>query len=456
MGIRQCSSAHCSGADAEINEICKQLGWPVNHPVLTRDATGPCTCSCSCLAFGTPVQAGDGSFRAIETFVVGDAVNVAGRNLAWAPQQVVFSQGTTGASVQKYTVLIEYLGTAIAVTSDHLFLTADGTLKAADRLAVGDKLIAPDGAPVPIDSVYIGDFLSGFHHISTSKSEPSVDLSGHLLNTNGVVSADYTVQIFYRTGQLTAKLADGHDSLPVVGSPEYVKAHGPACLKGPAATVGGIRPAPFNASGVRRQADFVPAEKTILTIPDDACRFISDQEAAQKALDPMRRWNDPLSREWTEALLRQHHAFYPDVQYHLDWADDTVNAYAWVENGVRHVALKGGLVRHIALELEGIALVLAHELAHHYGGQPTFPGGLSCEGQADYAGVAIIMRNVWFGEQYINMTDTGIAQMARFFGVPNTPNVPGGNAGCNHPPGACRIATYHAAVSLAAKPICAG
>src|SRR5687768_3249076 len=48
MPVRQCSSAHCSGADAEINEICKGEGWPVSHPVLTRDEQGPCTCSCSC------------------------------------------------------------------------------------------------------------------------------------------------------------------------------------------------------------------------------------------------------------------------------------------------------------------------------------------------------------------------------------------------------------------------
>lgn len=456
MAVRQCSSAHCSGADPQINAICKELGWPVNHPVLTRDASGPCTCSCSCLAFGTPVQAGDGNFRAIETFVVGDAVNAAGRDLKWTPRQIVFSQGTTGASIQKYTVLVGYRGTGIAVTSDHLFLLADGTLKAADRLAIGDRLVDPSGDAVRVDSVYIGDYLSGFHHIATSKTEPAADLSGHLLNTNGVVSADYTVQIFYRTGQLAAKLAEGHDSLPIVGSPAYVQAHGEACLRGPEASVGAIRPALLNAPDARLHADFVPAEKTILEIPDDACRFISDQEAARKALEPMRRWNDPLSREWTEALLRQYSAFYPNVQYHLDWADSTVNAFAWVENGVRHVALKGGLVRHASIELEGIAIVLAHELAHHYGGPPTFPEGLSCEGQADYAGVAILMRNVWFGEQYISMTDAGILQMSRFFGVRNSPDTLGGDAGCSHPPGACRIATYHAAVSLMPKPGCAG
>jgi hypothetical protein len=170
----------------------------------------------------------------------------------------------------------------------------------------------------------------------------------------------------------------------------------------------------------------------------------------------MRPWNDPLSRQWTQYLLDQHSAFYPQITYQLDWADDTVNAFAWIDaSGVRHVAIKGGLVRHVALLLEGIALVIAHETGHHYGGPPTFPGGLSCEGQADFSGVRDVMRKVWFGDQYAATTRPAIAQMAAFFGVPDSPTVPGGSAGCNHPPGACRIATYYSAFRLTGKPACA-
>ena len=455
MAIRKCASAHCSGADAEINEICKQAGWPVNHPVLTRDAQGPCTCSCSCLAFGTPVQASDGDFKAVEAYVVGDHVLAAGKDLAWGAQAVVFSQGTTGASRQKFTVVAEYADTAIAVTSDHLFLMSDGRLKAADRLAPGDELVDPNGGSVPIKSVYIGDYLAGFHHIATSKTPPNENLDGHLLNTNGVVSADYTVQICYKNDDQRGFMAAGHGDLPVVGSPEYREKYGEACLDGPESAAGAMRAAKYDAADTL-PAEFVAARKTALKIPGDACQFISDAEAAARALEPKRAWNDPLSREWTEYLIQQHSFFYPDVRYHLDWANDEVNAYAWVENGVRHVALLGGLVRHHALELEGIALVLAHELAHHYGGDPTWPGGLTCEGQADFSGVSVVMRRVWFGTQYVTIADEAIAQMADFFGVPNDPDAPGGDAGCSHPPGACRIATYHAAVTLAGKPGCAG
>lgn len=66
------------------------------------------------------------------------------------------------------------------------------------------------------------------------------------------------------------------------------------------------------------------------------------------------------------------------------------------------------------------------------------------------------MRKVWFGNSYGATTDAAITQFAAFFGVPDSPNAPGGNAGCAHPAGACRIASYHAAVRLTGKPGCAG
>lgn len=463
MAIRPCNAAHCSAADPEIYQVCVQNGLPAGYPVLTKDANGPCTCSCSCLAFGTPVLLENGVTESIEKISVGDTILAAGRDLKWAKSTVEFSQGTSGVSPQPFTVLITYLDTAIAVTSDHIFLMADGMLKAADRLVVGDELTAPDGSPIEIKSVHIGDYTAGFHHIATKKEVPSEDLAGHLIVTNGVVSADYIVQIAHRGGALASRFSSDHPVLPVVGSPQYVALYGDSCRKDPGDTsvarIAKEADVPLYEDLVKKAGEspvFVPADRTRLTIPPDAHGFLSEEEAEAKRSEPMRPWNDPQSREWTEYLISHHKTYYPQVVYHLDWADDTVNAYAWVQNGVRHVAILGGLVRHFALELEGIAVVLAHELAHHYGGPPTFPTGASCEGQSDYYGVRTIMRRVWFGQFYITMTDSGIAQMARFFGVPNSPTAPGGNAGCSHPAGACRIATYHAAVSLSGRPTCAG
>jgi len=348
------------------------------------------------------------------------------------------------------------------VTNDHLLLLQDRTLKRADRLTTNDVLVSPQGESVPITGVHIGDYLAGFHHIATSLDSPDADLSGRLLNTNGVVSADYVVQLRARAEEDVAGFdRHGLADLPIVGSPDYVAQYGPDSRKAPAFAAGfdqgsvSVNVSPYAAPDLASNT-FVPADASEVRVPEFACRFIPEEEAEQRAKDPMRAFSDPAAREWTDAVITLHRAFYPDVTYHNDWADNTVNAYAWVENGVRHVAMKGGLIRHMAMEVEGIALVLAHELAHHYGGVPTFPSnGLSCEGQADFYGVRNVMRKVWFGQQYITTAEAGIQQMADFFHVPNDPTAPGGNAGCAHPPGACRVATYHAAVNLTAKPGCA-
>ncbi|WP_147289007.1 hypothetical protein [Nocardia mexicana] len=434
----------------------------------TNDGSGLCQCPCSCLAFGTLVQEGGGSFKAIETYEVGDEVMAAGKSLDFKSQRVVFSAGSTGASREKNAVVVVYGDTAIVTTGDHLFLMhPDRTLKRADRLTTSDSLVAATGEGVAIKGVHVGDYLSGFHHVAaTSREEPDENLDGHLLNTNGVVSADYNVQIRARSGDTVAFDAAANTALPIVGSPEYVAANGEAALRAPAleAEFAGnvnftMQPfdAPFDPAVVpAAPGTFIPAEATRVTVPPVACSFLPPDFAEAKKASPKRAFNDPFSREATEQLLVFHKAFYGDINYTIDWASDEVNAFAWVENGVRRVDLKGGLIRDNDLDVEGIAVVIAHEIAHHHGGPPVGGSGLSCEGQADYRGVRDVMRKVWFGQAYGSTTDAGIAQMAAFFGVPDSPTAPGGSAGCAHPAGACRVATYHAAVTLSGKPSCSG
>jgi hypothetical protein len=410
------------------------------------------------------VQEGSSSFKAIETYVVGDEIMASGTDLAWVPRPVVFSAGTTGASRQKNTVLVRYENTAIAVTHDHLFLLAgdDRELKRADRLTTEDRLVSPEGNPVEIRGVHIGEYLAGFHHVAATNTDPIGEgLDGHLLNTNGVVSADYAVQVTALSQSISGFRAERNEAAPVVGSEEYIARFGRECLQTPELPAGfddtqSITIARVNAIDADlASGTFIPAEVTMVRVPDDACSFLPPDVAEAKRAAPKRSFSDATSRELAENLIAHHRAFYPDVTYHLDWASTEVNAFAWVENGVRHVDLKGGLVRDLDLEVEGVALVLAHELAHHYGGPPTGGSGLSCEGQADYRGVSVVMRKVWFHEHYFLMADPGIAQMAAFFGVPNSPTAPGGSAGCAHPAEACRIATYHAAVNFTGKPTCA-
>lgn len=453
---RLCDATHCSAVDAEISDVCKIENWQINRAVPTRDGRGKCYCACSGLALNTPIAVGQDRYQAVQELRVGDTVLAAGPSLRWESKEVLFSEGTTGNPRQPFSVFLAYGERSLIVTADHLFLLADGRLRRADRLSTDDCLVSPDGAPVAITSVHIGDFYGGFHHIATSKTPPGPSLDGHLLDTNGVVSADYAVQLFHQAGSLDPRLASAADlALPIIGSDEYVAQHGPPPALVPAQQIGEIG---FVSPSVANPAPgaFVPAGEATTRIPKDACQFISDEDAEiLRKTAPKRLMTDFVSQVQAEALAEFYRRSYGDVTYHIDWYDETVNAFAWVDRGVRHVALKGGMLRVEYLEEEGIALVLAHELAHHYGGQPTYSNGLSCEGQADFFGARNIMRKIWVGESYLSTMEKAIKQLKRFLRVLPSFRAAALAGGCTHPPGACRIETYNAAVELRPKPACA-
>lgn len=458
MSLRDCSAAHCSGIDKELNEVCKQEGWAIGHPVITRDADGPCQCHCSCLALGTPLAMAKDKYKAIEDYKVGDVVWAAGPDLKFHEVEVKFSDGTSGGSAQPYSVYIEYDDSFLIVTADHLFLMPSGRLKKADKLSVSDSLVAPDGGKVEIKNITMGTFYGGFHHIATSTVDPKGDLKDHLLDANGVVCADYAVQLFHKESDAVKKcMADGHDDLPTLGTTAYFQKHGE-----PPDLAIGVRKRGYRfASGAtpgKGEKVFVPMKHARIVIPDDAVSFIPEEQARELSKYPMRPFTDPDSQAWTEYLITQHQAFYPDVVYSIDWYNDEVNAYAYKQDGVGHVVLLGGLIRFPCIEIEALSLIISHEVGHLIGGPPYYPDtDMSCEGQADYFGVRNIMRKVWFGEYYYTVTTDAITQMKVFFGLPPFKGT-GARAlgGCSHPPGDCRIETYNAALDLLAKPECAG
>jgi hypothetical protein len=219
---------------------------------------------------------------------------------------------------------------------------------------------------------------------------------------------------------------------------------------------------PTRPPSIRFEEGSRPTGET-LQIPSYARKFLPDY-MDKAAPDTLRALNSSTTQEMAQQLADYFKRFYPDVVYHVDWDDETVNAYAWMENGKRHVALLGGLLRHKAIGMEGIGLVLAHELGHHYGGPPLYSGsGLSCEGQADYWGASVGMRSAW-GNQYRTQMLSAIDQLDKFFSkglvselTPEQELVRHKAEGeCGHPPAACRKQTYQAAMAGLPKPACAG
>jgi hypothetical protein len=92
----------------------------------------------------------------------------------------------------------------LLVSEDQLFLTPDRTLIPAAKLKPGDALLQPDGSPIPVYAVHRAAVAKRLHQIVAGGCDGTLD--GHLLNANGVVMADYAVQLLALAGQLDPAL----------------------------------------------------------------------------------------------------------------------------------------------------------------------------------------------------------------------------------------------------------
>jgi hypothetical protein len=113
----------------------------------------------------------------------------------------------------------------------------------------------------------------------------------------------------------------------------------------------------------------------------------------------------------------------------------------------------------------GLALVYAHEVGHHYAGEPRYPAPndwASCEGQADYWASLVSMRKVYPGEEYLDVIFPAAEQLYKLFStglrfsLSVEEQVIYFAGSCNHPPADCRRDTYIAGAELRSKPSCAG
>lgn len=99
--------------------------------------------------------------------------------------------------------------------------------------------------------------------------------------------------------------------------------------------------------------------------------------------------------QFNEVMTRIEELYTGDVERMGDklkinrlWSNGTVNASATRQGKTRVLNMYGGLARHKAIGIEGMALVACHELGHHNGGAPKIAGfgrlWATNEGGADY------------------------------------------------------------------------
>ncbi|NEO81562.1 hypothetical protein, partial [Moorena sp. SIO4G3] len=420
----------------------------------TRD----CYCCCGCYAYGTPIATPDGE-KAIEEFQIGDLVSVANLEstgetlrLSWAAKPVKFSGGTSplpkGAAHYPPMIFLNYGEERknIISTMDQLFLLANGKVKQADKLSIHDLLVAPDGTPVKINAIKLGEYSGGIHHIAISDHFTQT-LDGHLLNSNGVVTADFSVQI--QTEQLGNLLEEG----PAIGEPAYHEIHEQHAM--------GVHS--YHHPDLEDEVD-VPHSLKLYTgesvyIPPTARSFITQAQGIDINNNPDVR-KRPLSNHVgandLKTVFKHCRAYYPDINFTLVWEDSIPNVYAFEYLGQKQVVVSGQLLRTDGIYWQAMALVVAQAIAsfHEPGGEPRqelLPRGL-----ADYYGVGLIMSIVW--EFYYRKTvKAGMEQINNFLSYISSENQQGNpNNPLEEPSIECRQETMEEGAFGGTLPACAG
>jgi hypothetical protein len=125
--------------------------------------------------------------------------------------------------------------------------------------------------------------------------------------------------------------------------------------------------------------------------------------------------NRQTRKRMAVGLLRQFSRAFPTISYDLDWPSHSINAQAWRIGSKRRVTVYGGLVRHSKINRTVLALAVAHETGHHFGGPPKDPDTkwMSWQGQADYWAASVGMHRI-FGSRAPAVTLRAAKQFLKF------------------------------------------
>lgn len=469
MSTPMCSSQHCSGVSQQINNTCKANEWPVNHLVLVCDSSGYCcNCTCSCLAFDTPVAIAAGQTKAIQTFKLDDPVLAYDPSGASQQRSVAFSDGTNATSVQPEMAYVSFKTGAdertVTVTLNHTFLLAETRkLIQAQMLAVGTGLLLADGTTTTVTRLEIKSYTGGVWNIATAIGKPS-NLDGHLIDTDGILSGDFAVQLYYddlvKDGHATAPglyptvNSRGHDLAHDARSRSLISSRPrreiQAFLKEATARHQVIRQS-GSVGGVTLQGD----HGFTLEVPPAAVNqgYLTEVQAGELqagGLDPVGR--DPQRAGYCLWLLKLFHALYPDIQFVFDSSSREANGYAFYLGATKYILVQGGLVRAVPLQWSGLALVLGY-LVSRFSNDTQGADYLVCKPQADYLAPSVLQ--TVFNPLYPEVIFDAINQVeATFKLIPSKADAP--LVGCHPTDLDCRVSTYRLAIGFNPLPVCAG
>ena len=470
-----CRQAHCDDTAAGyLHDYCAcrippTLGMnpcPFNadSPVAQWVDGVLCFCCCMCFAYGTPIAIPGDETKPIEEFQVGElvmAANLSPNNeLTWVPKTVEFSNGTGDETAPSVMIMVLFKAPAgedyLIVTKNHLFLMPNGKLKRADTLVPGlDNLVQADGTPTPVVGLSVGEFRKGVHHIATSLTT-ATSVDGHLLNSKNIVSADYALQIANIDQEGIGAMVDNHEKLPVFGTSAYLKAYS-GLGNAFRVNTGTINFADHSPAGFRHLA--LDGSEGLKAVPKDARSYITKDQALDIEHNaPQLPPGSTAGIDITYYLFKLYKGFYPEIEFELDLDANLPNAYAFKDDaGGAFVRITGGLIRILAIKFNSLAMILANRIGALFGGPPLNDQGYSCEGQADYSGIGVVLRNVWYGGLYGTIVGPGLKELDEFFSY-ISPDHAGGVPGdtCTYISIDCRKKAMNAALMSTPLPACAG
>ena len=442
-----CSVNHCKIVQTSINKYCTHSGKPTDWPVPQVENGKECYCCCSCFAYFTPIEMSKGEFKWVQDIELNEKVIATNRNVSeWKEQEVTDLSGIAPGVKVSFMLYIVYQMednlnpesfNHIITTADHLFLLPDGTLRPIQDLRPGDMIRKADGGEAKIVSITAGNYDKGIRHISLGELVPG-EVDGHLLNSNGVVTADFSVQLAFYSDVLDEKYLapDLVKEEPSIGTSNYIQKYATPELLTLKENLGDY------------PDGFTPTNESLVNIPMDAKSFFTKEQAKaiiDSDLEHLSFINDS-NVVYSEYLLQLLRSSLGNTQVIYDWKNEEPNAYYFrTDTEQSFIVLTGGLLRLKALNKYGLSLVLGHMTALY--------DGNTCVGDADYYGVNFYMRDMWLGDQFFTSYNAAYKQIKTIFEA--IMNVPRGREDvCFNPGLNCRLECYSNASSMVGLPDC--
>jgi hypothetical protein len=219
-----CPEEYCREIRWRLDEFCHSSGMPPCAPLPQLYDGRPCYCCCPGYAADMPIEAAEGKFVRAQDVAPGTDRILAGRYRAgddtpsWDARVVDHSVGIVAGTAEgepafdymyylAYQVADEDEPRAIVGTRDQLFLRPSGKVTPIQHLRPGDELVGAHGGVSRVTFAVPSHYRGTLHQIVFGGFDNKT-LDGHLLSTNGVVTADYSVQLDCSTGELSPELLD--------------------------------------------------------------------------------------------------------------------------------------------------------------------------------------------------------------------------------------------------------